>query len=453
MLCVGDLCDILTKIEEFLRRIKVNIRENVEIAKRYFQSNDGSIDAKKLEEVYSFLKNLYGYLPDFTCGDLSRLLQGVAGITSTISSLTGIGGPVVPVICGVLRKVFSAFGGKTITVGEIVEGEIRRTFSGHTHETLHQEAEDVHLIYRFAFDFLNQPNEKGHLSEHDITNMNVQMNVFQGATFLRKLGKLIKVLAKEHEEDDPGKKTEKVKNALEFVELYVKLASLRDMVLFQFYTITNSTAHSQHLAGGIQRVIGSFDEQDRDALGLFLKPTKEYAYIVSYVREEERELLMMFLDQKKLLPDQSWLTHCAFELHSVKWPEYHAVRLIIHRSLFGNGDLRFIRGSNKPIGPESWFCFKRIKRKGTYHNITPMLNSHEFVCMTKGSDHWVMSKKDAPEPESEWKVIQMDNGNYVFSPRAFPDYFMGMTQLLDGSVAGFLGCSRTRCQWTLKASQ
>ncbi|XP_033752710.1 uncharacterized protein LOC117336325 [Pecten maximus] len=452
MSSVSDISEILSKIEEYLQQLKVDIKDKVDIAKKYFQTDDGSLNFKSLEEVHSHLTILYGYLPQFTSGEIPKLLQGVVGIVASISSFTCLGGPVVPFICGVLSKVFAAFGGNTLTIGEVVENEIRRIFSGHRYETLLEEAEDLHLMYRFAFDFLNPASEKSHFTEHDITNMNIQMNVFQGVTFLRKLGKLIKELAKEHEEDDPCKKEEKAKTAMQFIELYIKLASLRDMILFQFYTITNSTPHSQYLAGGVQRVIGAFDEQDRECLGLFLKPSKDYVYIVSYVIEENWLLLMQFLDQKKLLPDQSWLTYGEFELRSVKWPECHAIRLRSHRSFFGDGDLRFLRGNSQAVGPESLFCFKRIKRRRTYFHIKPIGNSGEFLCMTKGPSRWVMSLKDGPKHQCEWKVIQMDNGNYVFSPRAFPDYFMGMTKLLDGSVAGFLGGYNEQSHWTLRAS-
>ncbi|XP_033753117.1 uncharacterized protein LOC117336615 [Pecten maximus] len=373
-------------------------------------------------------------------------------MVSSASSFTGLGGPVVPVICGMLSKAFSAFGGNSLSIGEVVENEIRRTFSGHSDETLLEEAQDLHLMYRRAFDFLNPAIEKSHFTEHDITNMNIQMNVFQGGTFLRKFGKLINELAKEHEENDPNKKIEKAKKAMDFIELYIKLASLRDMLLIQFYTITNSTTHSQHLAGGLQRVIDSFDEQDREVLRLFLKPTEEYVYIVSYMREEEHELLMKFLRMKGHLPEECLLTHGEFELCSVKYPKYHAIRLRRHRSFFGDGDLRYIRGTKDRVGPESLFSFEKVQGQGNYVYITQKRHSDEFLTMTKSSNKWIMFLKQLPGPESEWKVIQMDNGNYVFSPRAFPDYFMAMTKLLDGSAAGLLGCSRIRCQWTLKTS-
>ncbi|XP_069132340.1 toxin CfTX-A-like [Argopecten irradians] len=453
MSSVCGISEILTKIGEFLQQFKVNVKEQIEAAKKYFQTNEGSLDVKKIEDVLSRLKIIYDSLAKFTSGDSARLLQGVLEIVSSVSSFTGLGGAAVPAICGVLSKVFSAFGGHKLTIGEVVEGEIRRTFAGHSNETLFEEAEDLHLLYRFAYDFLNPAHEKSHFSEHDITNMNIQMNVFQGATFLRKLGKLIKELAKEHEEENSDKKIEKARKAMQFIELYVKLASLRDMILFQFYTITNSTPHSLNLAGGVQRVLGSFEEQDREALGMFLRPLKEYVYLVSYAQEEERPLLMMFLDQKKLLPDHSWLTHGMFSLYSVKWPECHAIRLTRHRSFFGNGDLRYLRSNSEAVGPESWFYFIRVKRKRNYFRIIPVASSDECVCMTKGQSRWVMCLRDGPKPQTEWKVIQMDNGNYVFSSLEFPDYFMGVTKLLDGSVAGFNGgCSR-QTHWTIRSSE
>ncbi|XP_060064518.1 toxin CfTX-B-like [Ylistrum balloti] len=453
MSSVDDVSEVLSKVEEYLQQFHINISEQCRSVKEYFKNDDGSVNADKLENVLHLLQELYQYLPDFTSADPVRLLQGVVGIMSLISSFTGLGGTVVPVICWVFSYVFTAFGGKSLTIGEVVESEIRRLFSGHSDETLLVEAEDLHYLYRFAFDFLTPKDEHSHFSKYDIINMNIQINVFQGATFLRKLGKLIQELSKEQAEDIANKKAERAKKAMDFIELYIKLASLRDMILTQFYTITSSTTHSKHLAGGIQRVIGSFDEQDREVLRFFRKPTKEYVYIVSYIREEERVLLMMFLQQKKLLPEHSWLLHGEFEIISKKWPDFRALRMRKHRSLFGNGDLRFIRGINEAVGPESLFCFQKVERNEFYVYITQRGNSDEFLTMTKGSNKWVMSLTGPPGPESEWKVIQMDNGNYVFSPRAFPDYFMGMTQLLDGSIAGFLGCSRTRCQWTLKASQ
>ncbi|XP_021377062.1 uncharacterized protein LOC110465509 [Mizuhopecten yessoensis] len=452
MTSVDDVSDILSEIRDLLPT-KFNISEKVEIAKEYFQKDDGSLNLTRLEEVYTILKDLYGYLPEFTSGDPSRLLQGLVGIVSSVSSFTGVGGQAVPVICGVFRKVFASFGGNKVTIGEVVEGEIRRVFSIHSDETLLEEGEDLHLMYRFAFDFLNPTSERSEFSKHDITNMNIQMNVFQGATFLRKLGKLTRELAKEHEESDPNKKSEKANKARQFIELYIKLALLSDMVLLNFFTITNSTSHSQHLAGGIQRVIGSFDEQDREALGMLLKPTKEYVYIASYINEEECELFMKFLEHKNLLLDQSWLQHGQFELCSVKWPKCHALRLRAHTSVFGNGDLRFLRGTKEAAGPESLFCFKQIHPNRSYFSITQMGNADEFVSMTKGSNRWVMSLKGVQNPENEWKIIQMENGNYVFSPRAFPDYFMGMTKLLDGSIAGFLGGYNEQVQWTLKVSE
>ncbi|XP_021377019.1 uncharacterized protein LOC110465492 [Mizuhopecten yessoensis] len=452
MSSAGDISDALSKIEEYLQPTSVNITEKCTSAKQYFETEDGSVNPDKLKELLSHLQELYGHLPQFTSGDPNQLLLGVVGVVSSVSSLTGLGAPVVPVICGVLSKVFSSFGGNTVTIGKVVEDEIKRTFSGHNDETLQQEGDDLHLLYRFAFDFLNQTGGKADLSEHDITNINIQMNIFQGATFLRKLGKLIKELAKEHKENDQNKKIEKAKKAMQFIELYIKLASLRDMILSQFYTITNSTAHSQHLAGGIQRVIGSFDEQDREALSMFLKPTKEYVYIVSYIKEENFDLLMKFLEQKNLLQDQSWITQGDFELCSVKWMKYHATHLKTHTSFFGEGDLRFLRGSKEKVGPESLFCFEKVRRKGNYVYIKQRESSDEFVSMTKGSDRWLMSVKEQG-PECEWKVIQMENGNFVFSPHAFPDYFMGMSKLLDGSLAGFLGCSSRRCHWTLRASK
>ncbi|XP_033752529.1 uncharacterized protein LOC117336189 [Pecten maximus] len=239
---------------------------------------------------------------------------------------------------------------------------------------------------------------------------------------------------------------------MDFIELYIKLASLRDMLLIQFYTITNSTLHSQHLAGGVQRVIGSFAEKDREVLRLFLKPTKEYVYIVSYIREEEHRLLMKFLGMRGLLPEESWLTQGEFELCSVRYPKYHAIRLRSHRLFFGYGDLSYIRGTKDRVGPESLFSFEKVQGPGNYVYITQKGHLDEFVTMTKGSNKWIKTLKEPPGPESEWKAIQMDNGNYMFSPRAFPDHFMAMSKLLDGSVAGRLGCSRNRCQWTLKTS-
>ncbi|XP_033753118.1 toxin CrTX-A-like [Pecten maximus] len=449
---IDDVEDVLSKIEVYLQQMKINLNRTHEVEKTYFKNGDGPIHIQRLQEVANHLKTIYRHLPQFTSGDPFQVLHGVAGIVSSVSSFTGLGGPAVPAICGVLSKVFTAFGGTKITIAEVVENEIRRTFSGHSNETLLEEAEDLHLMYRFAFDFLNPASEKSNFTEHDITNMNIQMNVFQGVTFLRKLGKLIKELAKEHEDTHPNKKIEKAKKAMDFIELYIKLALLRDMLLLHFYAIINSTTHSHYLAGGVQRVLGSFDEQDRAALGLFLKPTKEYVYIVSYVKEEECELLLKFLDQKKLTPDHSWLAHGEFELYSQKWPTYHATRMTAHRSFFGNGDLRFIRGTYDSVGPESLFCFKQIEEKRNCFYITQGRKLDELICMTKGPNRWVMSLKDGPKHQCEWKVIQMDNGNYVFSPRVFPDYFMGMTKLLDGSVAGFLGGYNEQSHWTLRAS-
>ncbi|OWF54982.1 uncharacterized protein LOC110465574 [Mizuhopecten yessoensis] len=447
---VGDVVDILSKIGEYLQRINVHIKDKIEIAITNFRNVNGSVNIQKLEEIYSFLTKLYGYLPQFTSGDPVQLLKGLVGIVATVSAFTGWGGPVVPVICGVLTVIFSSFGGKVITIGEVVESQIRRTFCGHSYETLLQEAQDLHLKYQLAYDFLNPKSDKREFSEHDITNMNIQMNVFQGATFLRKLGDLIKELAKEHKENDSNKKSEKANKAMQFIELYIKLASLRDMILWHFFTITNSTSHSQHLAGCVQRVICSFDERDREALGMFLKPTEEYVYIVSYVREEIYELFMKFLEQKKLLPDQSRLTHGQFGLYSAKWPHWHAIRRRTHASTFQIGDLRFLCGSKSASRPESLFCFKRIRGSKNYFHIIQRERYGELVCMTKGSDRWVMSLKGAPTaPECTWKVIQMENGNYVFAPLAFPDYFMGMTKLLDGSIGGFLGGYDEQCHWIL----
>lgn len=445
--------EIIAKINFRLQQIKVDLKGKPEFIKAYFRNRDGTVNLQRFQEIAAHLKTLYQHLPNFTSGDPLQLLIGVAGVVHSVSSFTGLGGPAVPVVCHVISQVFAAFGGRKLTIGQVVEAEIRRTFSGHSNETLVEEAEDLQFMYRFAFDFLNPTEEKSDFSEHDITNMNIQMNVFQGGTFLRKLGKLIKEMAKEHTENNSKKKIEKAEKAMQFIELYVKLAFLRDMLLLHFFVIINSTSHSQHLAGGVQRVMGSFDEQDREALGMFLKPSKEYVYIVSYVKQEEYKLLINFLDQKGLSPNHSWLENGEFELCSVKWQTHRAIRMLSHRSLFANGDLRYIRGTRDEVSPESLFRFKTVPGKRNCYRIHLGGTPEELITMTKGENRWVMSLKDSPEPQTEWKVILMDNGNYVFSSLEFPDYFMGMTKLLDGSVAGFLGGCNEQCHWILRASE
>ncbi|XP_069132339.1 toxin CqTX-A-like [Argopecten irradians] len=455
MSSVADVTEVLSKIEECIQNTNVDISDKCREAREYFENADGLMDECRLESVQSFLEDLLDSLPSFTKADTAKLLNATVKVISSISAFTGLGGPAVPIICGVLSKVFTAFGGNAMSVGKVVEEAIQKTFSGQSMESLHEQAKDLHCMYRLIFGFLNPTNEKTQFSKHDITNMNIQMNVLQGATFLRKLGKLIVELAKEEEGSDPDIKREKAKTAMDFIELYITLASLRDMILIQFYTITNSTAHSQHLAGGVQRVIGSFDEQDREVLSLFLNPTKEHAYIVSSVREEEQELLMRFLEMKNLLPKESWIVQEVCEFWSVKHPKYHAIRLRSDASFFRGGDLRYIRGTKEEVGPESLFSFRKVERTGNYVYITPKgaadSDDSEFLTMTKGSNKWIMSLKGPPGPESEWKVIKLDNKNYVFSPRGFPDYFMSMSKLLDGSAAGLLGCLRRRCQWVIKS--
>ncbi len=206
-------------------------------------------------------------------------IRGAIEIIATFSNIAGPHGQIIGVALNFISGFLSLFGKGTSPkpVSEVVREEIEKWYS----RDLSNQAEGAIFDFQKSKDFLNGAAKSGNpLSDSETTSLSANVPVYSGVKFMGTLASEIRNII-------IGNKRNEGKKCLKYIELYVRLAILKDVILQQMAALISDS--QSNIRNGVYEFQNSLRASAK-ALFKFLYESDIGSNVVPYFDPDKYEL-------------------------------------------------------------------------------------------------------------------------------------------------------------------
>lgn len=243
---------------------------------------------KRRGKIVEALNTAAGKLEKFANAgkDPVGAIRGAVEIIATFSSLAGPHGQVIGVVLNFISGFLSLFGKGTSPkpVSEVVREEIEKWYS----RDLSNQAEGAIFAFEKSKAFLNGVAKSGNqLSDSETTSLSAHVPVYSGVAFMGTLATEIRNILRDN-------KVGEAKKCLKYIELYVRLAILKDVILQQMAALISDS--QKNIRNGVSEIQNSLRTSAK-ALFKFLYESKIGNNVVPYFDPDKYELTDAYLSE------------------------------------------------------------------------------------------------------------------------------------------------------------
>ena len=213
-------------------------------------------------------------------------IRGAIEIIATFANIAGPHGQIVGVALNFISGFLTLFGKGTSPkpVGEVVREEIEKWYS----RDLSNQAEGAIFAFQKSKDFLNGAAKSGNqLSDSETTSLGTHVPVYNGVAFMGTLASEIRNLIRDNKISD-------AKKCLKYIELYVRMAILKDVVLQQMGALIPDS--QLNIRNGVYEVQNSLRTSAK-ALFKFLYESEIGNNVVPYFDPDIYELTDAYMSE------------------------------------------------------------------------------------------------------------------------------------------------------------
>ncbi|XP_078377936.1 uncharacterized protein LOC144661104 [Oculina patagonica] len=211
-------------------------------------------------------------------------IRGAIDIIATFSSIAGPHGQIIGVAINFISGFLSLFGKGTSPkpVSEVVREEIEKRYS----RDLSNQAEGAISAFQKSKEFLNGVAKSGkQLSDSETTSLSAHVPVYYGVEFMGTLANEIRNIIR-------GNKRKEGKKCLKYIELYVRLAILKDVILQQMAALISDS--QSNIRNGVYEFQNSLRASAK-ALFKFLYESDIGSNVIPYFDPDKYELTDAFM--------------------------------------------------------------------------------------------------------------------------------------------------------------
>ena len=239
-------------------------------------------------EIVGALNTAAGKLEKFANAgeDPVGAIRGAVEIIATFANLAGPHGQIISVALNFISGFLSLFGKGTSPkpVSEVVREEIERWYS----RDLTNQAEGAIFAFQRSKAFLNGVAKSGNpLTDSESTSLAAHVPVYEGVAFMGTLATEIRNIIRENEIGE-------AKRCLKYIELYVRLAILKDVILQQMAALIPDSQNNTR--NGVYQFQNSLQTSTKALVG-FLYKSEIGSNVVPYFDPDKYELTDAYLTE------------------------------------------------------------------------------------------------------------------------------------------------------------
>ena len=257
----SDVDEKLDEINEMMNKINKRLRK---IGKKSPYDEDDSreklcgMDLKDLEKIVTCLQGITDSIPKLTSDDPRVFVSGCVDIAAAVTALVPVYGPLISGVLGVVSSVLIA-STETTDIVMVFKEMIEKVLSKYRDEDIKAEAagtkSELITIQSFLTAFLN----KGAHTKDDVTSLNSLQIPTVGTKFLGKLEYYISLYSKNKISEDDQAVEFQARCADDYIEIYLRLSALRQLLLLQYYCSLQSESVRQDFQATAEAVIRTLD--------------------------------------------------------------------------------------------------------------------------------------------------------------------------------------------------
>ena len=214
-------------------------------------------------------------------------IRGALEIIASFSSLAGPHGQIISVVLNFISGFLSLFGkgpSRPKPLGQVVREEIEKWYS----RDLSNQAEGSILDFQTSRAFLNGVSRAGrNLTESESTALPSYVPVYNGVAFMGTLSSEIRNIIRGNEAGEANK-------CLKYIELYTRMAILKDLVLQQMAALISDSQSS--IRDGVY-AYQDYIRSSAKALFKFLYESEIGSNIVPYFDPDKYELTDAYMSE------------------------------------------------------------------------------------------------------------------------------------------------------------
>ena len=255
-----DVDEKLDEINEIMNQINKKLRK---IGKKISYDEDESreklcgMDLKDLEKIVTCLQGIADSIPKLTSDDPRVFVSGCVDIAAAVTALVPVYGPLISGVLGVVSSVLIA-STETTDIVMVFKEMIEKVLSKYRDEDIKAEAagtkSELITIQSFLTAFLNSAHTKD-----DVTSLNSLQIPTVGTKFLGKLEYYISLYSKNKISEDDQAVEFQARCADDYIEIYLRLSALRQLLLLQYYCSLQSESVRQDFQATAEAVIRTLD--------------------------------------------------------------------------------------------------------------------------------------------------------------------------------------------------
>lgn len=240
-------------------------------------------------EIAGALNTAAGKLQTFANAgeDPVGAIRGAVEIIATFSGLAGPYGQIIGVALNFISGFLSLFGkgpSSPKPVSEVVREEIEKWYS----RDLSNQAEGAIFAFQKSKSFLNGVAKSGNpLSDSETTSLSAHVPVYSGVAFMGTLASEIRNIIR-------GNNIGEGKKCLKYIELYVRLAILKDVILQQMAALISDS--QRNIRNGVYQYQNSLQTSAK-ALFKFLYESEIGNNVIPYFDPDKYELTDAYLSE------------------------------------------------------------------------------------------------------------------------------------------------------------
>lgn len=427
----------LQEIKKYLTHTGRNVESIVQNIVKHLDSQKGS---SQVNTLYSGIQSIAGAVSSLGyTSDSVKIVSATLDVISAVTTFMQIKSPVTSTLFSLIEPIFGAIAvgwDATEDIGNFVQREIEKTLHKYDDSQLRAEASGTMRAYAISHAYLAAREGDSPIEEHEIAALPANVSIYQGISFLGMLAQKVK-------ENSKSSNPDQVKQAMEYLQLYITLAVLRSSILWQMYAIAKSSQRSDFTTAAIYRIILADDKHDKNFLSFLQKPDYQQAVFFAYFNPSEWPTTMTFMEKKNITYQYQQHDHLAHNILSLKLEKIPRKFMVMGDGVNGNMHVRETNDAR------SRFYFDPISKENNVFRLRSEKWPSWYMYMTDDKDGFCRGYGGMKGPVGEWKLTRFKDGKYMLSPHKWLNWFIYMDDDYYGHIRGYKGDPGIQGHWVI----
>lgn len=393
---------------EFLKAVNVrhsNIITKFKKSQEFMTSIDTDyigLNEESQKNINQFLRTMAVAIIELDRGDRHEFFEGILAVLYGISRLNPLDNLIISKVLSLASSIMHAF----LTDGNKVSVAVRKSIESAMDHSADSERikDNTVTAYQNSFAFLIN---EGPFEEENIAN---EMPIYRDVEFLE-------ILTGKIEENRESRDNLEALRAIEYTNIYVKLAILRTCMLEILHTAVKQIHDKERLATRIKQIIIDNQNKDKTLLTFLTKPDYSLKLVSVAAYPSPLPLVNHYLEYLNLESSRiGELGNFSFETKGISFG--------LTRSSWGFYNDGEMTCNDKDKDSEYFFYLSPVPRGDNLFYIQSKKEPHLYVFMRNSPFAQCYASKRIPGPEGQWQVKRLTDGRYIFSTQKWPEWFL-----------------------------